>query len=55
MIYQLFLQAFHAEFEFLQQAIAEDKIGLEDAGQMQQQIIYDEMAYLNNGDGFVKK
>lgn len=54
-VYQLFLQAFHAEYEFVQQAIATDAISVSDAEVLQQQIIYDEMAYLNSDKGFVER
>lgn len=54
-IYQLFLNAFHAEFVYLQNELADNKMSLETAQELQQQIIYDQMAYLNNDEGFVNR
>lgn len=47
-IYQLFLKAFHAEYEFFQKALAEGEIPRDIAGKLQERVIYDEMAYLRN-------
>jgi CPA1 family monovalent cation:H+ antiporter len=49
-IYQMFLTAFHAEYEFFQGALTEGKIPPEIAGKLQERIVYDEMAYLRNYD-----
>lgn len=55
LVYQLFLQAFHAEYEFVQQLVADETVSVSKAETLQQQIIYDEMAYLNGGEGFIKR
>lgn len=52
-IYQLFLQAFHAEYEFFQQALSSGDLPAEIAEQLQQHIIYDEMAYLQKRTSFM--
>jgi CPA1 family monovalent cation:H+ antiporter len=49
-IYQLFLTAFHAEYEFFQKALMDGEIPAEVAGKLQERIVYDEMAYLRNYD-----
>ncbi|AEV94604.1 cation:proton antiporter [Pediococcus claussenii] len=46
--YQLFLEAFHAEFEFLQNTIRDGKIGMDTAEALQEHIIYDQMALIQN-------
>ena len=55
LVYQLFLQAFHAEYEFVQQLVADETVSVSKAETLQQQIIYDEMAYLNGGEWFIKR
>lgn len=52
-IYQLFLRAFHAEYEFFQQAMLSGELPAEIAEQLQQHIVYDEMAYLRKRSSFV--
>lgn len=52
-IYQLFLRAFHAEYEFFQQAMIAGNLPAEIAEQLQQHIVYDEMAYLQKRDSFM--
>lgn len=47
-VYQLFLKAFHAEYEFFQNALAQGQIPREIAGKLQERIVSDEMAYLRN-------
>ncbi|WP_137597678.1 cation:proton antiporter [Paucilactobacillus kaifaensis] len=52
-IYQLFLRAFHAEYEFFQQAMLSGDLPAEIAEQLQQHIVYDEMAYLQKRASFM--
>lgn len=52
-IYQLFLRAFHAEYEFFQQAMLSGELPAEIAEQLQQHIVYDEMAYLQKRASFM--
>lgn len=51
-LYQTFLLAFHSEYEFMQQAISDQKLSVADAQILQEHIVYDEMAYLQNNDAF---
>lgn len=51
-LYQLFVRAFHAEFVFFQSALAANEIPVELASRLQERIIYDELAYLRNGESF---
>lgn len=51
-LYQTFLLAFHTEYEFMQQALANNKLTVDKAQQLQEHITYDEMAYLQNNDAF---
>ncbi|GKT04030.1 cation:proton antiporter [Furfurilactobacillus entadae] len=53
-VYQLFLTAFHAEYEYFQTAITRDNLSLETAQHLQQHIIFDEMAYIQNNDTFIR-
>ncbi|GAB6092518.1 cation:proton antiporter [Furfurilactobacillus curtus] len=52
-VYQLFLTAFHAEYEFFQTAISAGKMSVGLAEELQQHIIFDEMAYLQNNNSFI--
>ncbi len=54
-VYRLFLQAFHAEYEFVQSAIDKGTLAVETAETLQQHIIFDEMAYIQNNDAFIKR
>ncbi|WP_172188603.1 cation:proton antiporter [Lentilactobacillus kribbianus] len=51
-LYELFLSAFHSEYEFLQQNLQNDKLNINVAQQLQQKIVFDELAYLQNSDAF---
>ncbi|MCY9807420.1 sodium:proton antiporter [Lentilactobacillus senioris] len=51
-LYQTFLLAFHSEYEFMQQAISAKKLTVASAQTLQEHIVYDEMAYLQNNDAF---
>lgn len=51
-LYQTFLLAFHSEYEFMQQALIAKKISVSEAQALQEHIVYDEMAYLQNNDAF---
>lgn len=52
-IYQLFLDAFHAEYELVQTAFAQQEITAEVAQTLQHQIILDEASYLENRTTFL--
>ncbi|WP_446847697.1 hypothetical protein [Furfurilactobacillus rossiae] len=54
-VYQLFLTAFHAEYEFVQNALDKGTIDVETAESLQQHIIFDEMAYIQNNAAFIKQ
>lgn len=52
-VYDLFLQAFHAEYEQVQAEFAAKNISADLARQLQQQIIFDETSYLQNRTEFL--
>ncbi|WP_407888880.1 cation:proton antiporter [Levilactobacillus sp. N40-8-2] len=52
-VYQLFLAAFHTEYELVQAELAAGKMSTEVADDLQQQIIFDEMSYLQNRTAFL--
>ncbi|GEK29108.1 cation:proton antiporter [Furfurilactobacillus siliginis] len=52
-VYQLFLAAFHAEYEFFQAAINRGDITIDMAEALQQHIVFDEMAYIQNNGTFI--
>ncbi|UDM31775.1 sodium:proton antiporter [Lentilactobacillus laojiaonis] len=52
--YQLFLDAFKAEFEFLQRAIQDNKIEMDTAESLQEHIIYDQMSMIRNSSNYTK-
>ena len=54
-VYRLFLKAFHAEYEFFQKALNEERIPRTIAAKMQERIVYDEMAYLRNYDTMIDR
>ena len=54
-LYRMFLLAFHSEYEFMQQALADGKLDVDEAQKLQQHIVYDEMAYLQNNDAFTSE
>ncbi|GEK07130.1 hypothetical protein LHA01_23690 [Schleiferilactobacillus harbinensis] len=51
-IYQMFLKAFHAEYELIQDALAKNEITSELAERLQQRITFDEITYLQNRSAF---
>ncbi|WP_225418514.1 glycosyltransferase family 90 protein [Loigolactobacillus iwatensis] len=52
-MYGLFLQVFHAEYEFFQQAMTSGRLSTELAEQLQQHLVFDEMAYIHNRNTFI--
>lgn len=53
-LYQLFLEAFHTEYEYFQQALVDGRLDVEVAEELEQNIIYDEMAYIQNHTAFLE-
>lgn len=51
-IYQMFLKAFHAEYELIQAALGKGEITAELAERLQQRITFDEITYLQNRNAF---
>ncbi|KRO15542.1 cation:proton antiporter [Lacticaseibacillus saniviri] len=51
-IYQLFLDAFHAEYTFVQNALSQGQIPSDLAERLQQRITFDELTYLQNRESF---
>ncbi len=47
-VYELFLEAFHAEYELIQQAISQKQISQNLGARLQERITFDEMAYIQN-------
>lgn len=52
-VYQLFLAAFHTEYELVQAKLASGEMSTVVADDLQEQIIYDEMSYLQNRTAFL--
>jgi len=52
-VYQLFLAAFHTEYELVQAKLASGEMSTAVADDLQEQIIYDEMSYLQNRTAFL--
>lgn len=52
-IYQLFLAAFHAEYELVQAELAAGRMTTDVANTLQEQIIFDEMSYIQNQSAFL--
>ncbi|NLR10299.1 MULTISPECIES: sodium:proton antiporter [Lactobacillaceae] len=52
-VYQLFLAAFHTEYECIQETLAAGEITAAVAEDLQQQIVFDEMSYLQNRSAFL--
>lgn len=52
MVYQLFMRAFHAEYELIQQAIAKGDISADLAEKLQQRISFDEITYIQNSESY---
>ncbi|GAF35931.1 Na+/H+ antiporter [Lentilactobacillus farraginis DSM 18382 = JCM 14108] len=51
-VYQMFLRAFHSEYELIQEALGSGKIDSSLAEKLQQRISIDEMTYLQNTEIF---
>ncbi|GAY72052.1 cation:proton antiporter [Lentilactobacillus kosonis] len=51
-VYQLFLQAFHAEYELIQEALTSNEIDSGLAERLQQRISFDEITYIQNSEMF---
>lgn len=51
-IYQMFLKAFHAEYELVQAALGKGEITADLAERLQQRITFDEITYLQNRKAF---
>lgn len=51
-VYQLFMRAFHAEYELIQRAIAKGDITAELAEKLQQRISFDEITYIQNSESY---
>lgn len=49
-VYQLFMRAFHAEYELIQRAVASGDISTELAEKLQQRISNDEITYIQNSE-----
>jgi CPA1 family monovalent cation:H+ antiporter len=52
MVYRLFMRAFHAEYELIQAAIANDEITASLAEDLQQRISFDEITYIQNSEAY---
>ncbi|GAX05750.1 Na+/H+ antiporter [Secundilactobacillus pentosiphilus] len=52
MVYQLFMRAFHAEYELIQRAIAKGEISADLAEKLQQRISFDEITYIQNSESY---
>lgn len=52
MVYQLFMRAFHAEYELVQRAIAKGDISADLAEKLQQRISFDEITYIQNSESY---
>ncbi|WP_203651595.1 cation:proton antiporter [Secundilactobacillus yichangensis] len=52
MVYQLFMRAFHAEYELVQRAIANGDISADLAEKLQQRISFDEITYIQNSESY---
>ncbi|GAW98426.1 cation:proton antiporter [Secundilactobacillus mixtipabuli] len=52
MVYQLFMRAFHAEYELIQRAIAKGDISADLAEKLQQRISFDEITYIQNSESY---
>ena len=52
MVYQLFMRAFHAEYELIQRAIAQGDISADLAEKLQQRISFDEITYIQNSESY---
>ncbi|MDE3314549.1 cation:proton antiporter [Lacticaseibacillus zeae] len=52
-LYAMFLKAFHAEYEFIQQAFADGKLNRDIMQRLQTRITFDEITYLKNQDSFI--
>ncbi|PWF99864.1 cation:proton antiporter [Levilactobacillus bambusae] len=53
-IYQLFMSAFHAEYELIQQAVSDGDISMGLSEDLQQQITFDEISYIRNSAVYMK-
>ncbi len=51
-VYQMFMRAFHSEYELIQESLASGKIDSALAEKLQQRISIDEMTYLQNMELF---
>ncbi|MTV82596.1 cation:proton antiporter [Secundilactobacillus folii] len=51
-VYQLFMRAFHAEYELIQRAIANGDINADLAEKLQQRISFDEITYIQNSESY---
>lgn len=51
-VYQMFMRAFHAEYELIQEAISSGQIEQDLAQKLQRRISIDEMTYLENVDAY---
>ena len=52
-LYAMFLKAFHAEYEFIQQAFTDGKLSRDLMQRLQTRITFDEITYLKNQDSFI--
>lgn len=52
MVYQLFMRAFHAEYELIQRTIAKGDISADLAEKLQQRISFDEITYIQNSESY---
>ena len=51
-VYELFMQAFHSEYELIQEALSSKKINSDLAERLQQRISFDEITYIQNSELF---
>lgn len=52
-VYELFLQAFHVQYELVQAAFKKGQIPATLAQQLQQEIVFDETGYIQNQQAFL--
>lgn len=52
MVYQLFMRAFHVEYELIQRAIANGEIDANLAERLQERISFDEITYIQNSEAY---
>ncbi|ARW22090.1 hypothetical protein [Levilactobacillus brevis] len=52
-VYELFLQAFHVQYELVQVAFKKGQIPATLAQQLQQEIVFDETGYIQNQQAFL--